>query len=84
MPFAALATSAYYTIRSGGRVIITMLFDSIYAWVIVMPVAFTLAYLTDISIYYLLPIMLVVDNLKLIAGLILVKKGVWVKQLGVE
>ncbi len=84
MPFAALATSSYYTIRSGGRVIVTMLFDSIYAWTIVMPTAFALAYFTDISIYYLLPIMLIVDNLKLIPGLILVKKGIWVKQLGVE
>lgn len=84
MPFAALATSAYYTIRSGGKVIITMLFDSVFAWSIVMPTAFALAYLTDISIYYLLPIMLIVDNLKLIPGLILVKKGVWVKQLKIE
>ena len=29
MPAAALATSTYYTIRSGGRVFITMLFDSV-------------------------------------------------------
>ena len=84
MPFAALATSSYYTIRSGGRVLITMLFDSVYAWTVVMPVAFALSYFTDISIYFLLPIMLIVDNLKLAPGLMLVKKGVWVRQLKVE
>ena len=61
-----------------------MLFDSVYAWTVVMPVALILTYFTDISIYYLFPIMLMVDNLKLIAGLILVKKGIWVKQLKVE
>lgn len=84
MPAAALATSTYYTIRSGGRVFITMLFDSVYAWVIVMPVALVLAYFTDISFTYLLPIMLVVENLKLVPGLVLVNKGIWVRQLKVE
>lgn len=83
MPAAALATSTYYTIRSGGRVFITMLFDSVYAWVIVMPVVFSIAYLTDLPFHLFLPIVLVVENLKLIAGLILVKRGIWVRQLKV-
>ena len=84
MPAAALATSTYYTIRSGGRVFITMLFDSVYAWVIVMPVVAALAYLTNIPFRTLLPIILVVENLKLVPGLILVNKGLWVRQLKVE
>ncbi len=84
MPAAALATSTYYTIRSGGRVFITMLFDSVYAWVIVMPVALVLAYFTDISFHLMLPIVLIVENIKLIPGLILVNKGIWVRQLNVE
>lgn len=84
MPAAALATSTYYTIRSGGRVFITMLFDSVYAWVIVMPVAVVLAYFTDIPFTYLLPIMLIVENIKLIPGLVLVNKGIWVRQLKVD
>ncbi|MBO7196233.1 MAG: MATE family efflux transporter [Clostridia bacterium] len=84
MPAAALATSTYYTIRSGGRVFITMLFDSVYAWVIVMPVVFSLAYFTSLPFKYLLPIVLVVENLKLLPGLILVNKGIWVRQIKVE
>ena len=83
MPDAALATSTYYTIRSGGRVFITMLFDSVYAWVIVMPVVASLAYFTDLPFKYLLPIVLVVENLKLLPGLILVNKGIWLRQLKV-
>lgn len=84
MPAAALATSTYYTIRSGGRVFITMLFDSVYAWVIVMPVVFCIAYLTKLPFEYFLPIVLVVENLKLVPGLILVHKGIWVRKLSVE
>ena len=83
MPLAALATSTYYTIRSGGLVFITMLFDSVYAWVIVMPVVYCLAYFTSLPFIYLLPIVLVVENLKLLPGLILVNKGIWLKQLKV-
>jgi Na+-driven multidrug efflux pump len=84
MPAAALATSTYYTIRSGGRVFITMLFDSVYAWVIVMPVVFIIAYLTNIPFALFLPIVLVIENLKLVPGLILVHKGIWVRQLNVN
>lgn len=84
MPFAALATATYYTIRSGGRVFITMLFDSVYAWVVVIPVVASLAYFTSLPFVYMLPIVLVVENLKVIPGLILVNKGVWARQLKVE
>lgn len=84
MPAAALATSTYYTIRSGGRVYITMLFDSVYAWGIVMPVVFVLSYFTALPFTWLLPIVLIVENLKLVPGLILVNKGIWVRRLGVD
>ena len=84
MPAAALATATYYTIRSGGLAFVTMLFDSVYAWVIVMPVVASLAYFTDLPFIYLLPIVLVVENLKLVPGLILVNKGIWVRQLNVK
>ena len=84
MPAAALATSTYFTIRSGGRVFVTMLFDSVYAWVIVMPVVASLAYLTDLPFKAMLPIVLIVENLKLVPGLILVNRGIWVRQLKVE
>ena len=84
MPAAALATSTYYTIRSGGRVFVTMLFDSVYAWVIVMPVVFVLSYYTTLPFQYLLPIMLIVENIKLIPGLILVNSGFWARQINVK
>jgi Na+-driven multidrug efflux pump len=84
MPFAALSTSSYYTIRSGGRVFITMLFDSVYAWAIVVPVVALVSYFTDLSIFYIFPIALIVENIKLIPGLILVGTGIWAKQLKID
>ena len=81
MPAAALATATYYTIRSGGLAFITMLFDSVYAWVIVIPVAAVLAYVFHMPYEWILPLVLLAENLKLLPGLVLVNKGIWVKQL---
>lgn len=84
MPAAALATSTYYTIRSGGLAFVTMLFDSVYAWVIVIPVAALLSFVFKLDYKIMLPLVLVTENLKLLPGLILVHKGIWIKQIKVE
>ena len=34
MPLQSLAHSAYFTIRSGGKVLITMLSDSVFVWTV--------------------------------------------------
>ncbi|MBR2432455.1 MAG: MATE family efflux transporter [Clostridia bacterium] len=81
MPFAAFAHSAYFTLRSGGRVMITLLFDSVYMWCIVLPVSFVAAYLSDMSIYWLFVVGQGAEALKCIFGAILLKKGNWVRQL---
>ena len=81
MPFSAFAHSAYFTLRSGGRVMITLLFDSVYMWCVVIPASFIAAYLTDMSIYWLFIIGQGAEALKCIFGAILLKKGDWVRQL---
>ena len=81
MPFAAYAHSAYFTLRSGGQVAVTVLFDSVYMWTIVMPVCFILSRLTDMSIYPLFFICYGVDMLKAIFGWFLLRRGTWVRQL---
>ena len=81
MPAAALATATYYTIRSGGLAFVTMLFDSVYAWVIVIPVAAVLAFVFKLPYQTILPLVLVAENIKLLPGLMMVNKGIWVKQI---
>lgn len=81
MPFCAFANSSYYTLRSGGQVLITILFDSVYMWGVVMPVSICLAYLTEINIKILFAICQGVEAIKFVFGLVLLKKGSWVKTL---
>jgi putative MATE family efflux protein len=50
MPFCAFTHSSYFTLRSGGKTLVTFLFDSVFTWVIVVPVAFVLAKYTALGI----------------------------------
>ncbi len=81
MPFSAFAHSAYFTLRSGGKVAVTLLFDSVYMWSAVLPVSFLLAYLTDTSIYWMFVFCQGTEILKVIFGALLLRRGTWVRQL---
>lgn len=81
MPAHAFANAAYFTLRSGGQVFVTMLFDSVFMWVIVIPTAAILGHFTGLNIYLLYLVCQSLEILKAIFGAILVKRGTWVKQL---
>lgn len=83
MPFSAFAFSTYFTLRSGGRVIVTIIFDSVFMWGIVIPLSAALAYFTSMPIYPLYAICQLVEVTKLGIGLVLMKKVNWARQLDV-
>ena len=81
MPFFSYAHSAYFTLRSGGKVAVTLLFDCVYMWSVVVPVTFLVANFTDVSIYWLFIIANAVEASKSILGAICLRKVNWAKQL---
>ncbi len=81
LPFYAYAHSAYFTIRSGGRVLITLLFDSVYMWAFVVPLVFVLSRFTPINIHWLFIVGQSVEIVKCIFGAILLAKSNWARQL---
>ena len=72
---------SYFTLRSGGKTIITFLFDSVFMLVISVPVAYLLVNLTDLSVVWIFALVHAADLLKCLIGYILLKKGVWVKNI---
>ena len=81
MPMYSMAHCCYFTLRSGGRTIITFFFDSGFTWAVCVPVAYVLANLTQLPV---VPMYLAVQSLellKVIIGVILVHKGVWVRNI---
>ncbi len=81
MPFCAYANAAYFTIRSGGQVMVTLLFDCVFMWVVVMPLSFALSRLTDMDIRPLYFICQMTEALKACLGFVLLRRGTWVRQL---
>lgn len=81
MPLYAFYHASYFTLRSGGKTVITFLFDSCYLWVINIPVAFLLSRFTEMP---LIPVYLTcqcVETMKAVVGYILLKKRVWVNNI---
>lgn len=83
-PLHAFLNASYFTLRSGGKTVLTFLFDSGYVWCVNMLLAFVLAYLTPIPIVPLYAICQFVDIVKCIVGYILVRKGIWIRNITVE
>ncbi len=81
MPLDAYANASYFTLRSGGRVFITMLFDSCFVWAVNVPIAFILSRYTSVSILVLFAACQFTSIIKDIAGYTLVKKGIWIKNI---
>ena len=82
MPFASYANASYFTLRSGGKVSVTILFDSVYMWVLVVPIAFVLSLFKDtVSIHLMFALCSATDVIKAFFGYALLKKGTWARKL---
>ena len=81
MPLAAFMHASYFTLRSGGKTIITFLFDSVFVWCVSIPVAYVLSRFTNMPIVSLYLCCQLLDIIKCVIGFILVKKGVWLHNI---
>lgn len=81
MPFFAFNHAGYFTIRSGGKTLITMLFDSCFVWIFNVTTAFILSRFTGISIVPLYAICQGLDIVKAIFTYIAVKSNIWMNNL---
>ena len=81
MPIDAFANAAYFTLRCGGKTMITFIFDSFFAIAVSVPLAFLLFYIGGLSIYVIFPIVLGANILKCIVGYIFIKKRLWVNNI---
>lgn len=78
-----IASNSYFTLRSGGKTLITFMFDAAFMWMPVMPCAYLLAHYTGISMLGLYFCVQMFEAVKAVIGLILVKRKKWVNNLTV-
>ena len=81
MPVNAFTNGCYFTLRSGGKTLITFLFDSVFVWGITVPAAFLLSRLTSMPIVPMYILVYVLDLIKCVSGYFLVKSKKWVNNL---
>lgn len=81
MPLFSYTNSCYFTLRSGGKTVITFVFDSLFVWVVSIPVAFVLSRYTGMNIVPMYLIVELLNVIKCVIGFILVRNRSWVVNL---
>ena len=81
MPQQGFLNAAYFTLRSGGKTIITFFFDSVFICMVSVPIAFVLSRFTTLPVLLIFALVQAGDWIKCIIGSILVKKGIWIQNI---
>ena len=81
LPIHSFAHVTYFTIRSGGRTMITFLFDAVYTWTVTVLLAFFLTRYTDWDIIRVYFCVQFIDILKLVIGLIMLRSDFWARNV---
>lgn len=81
MPVSAFCHGCYFTLRSGGKTIITFIFDSVFMWGLVIPLATILAKHTTLGIAVVFLLVQCMEIIKSIIGFFMVKSGVWLNNI---
>lgn len=76
-PIHSFTNASYFTLRSGGKTVITFLFDSVYVWTVSVTLAFCLVHFTALPITLIYFICQFVDISKCTLGFLLVRRGTW-------
>lgn len=81
MPLDAFAHASYFTLRSGGKVIITLIFDSFFVWGVTVTAAAVLINYTSLGIITVYFICQALNIIKCVLGFVFVKRGSWIKNI---
>lgn len=81
LPLDAYANGTYFVLRSGGKTVITFLFDCVFTWVVALPIAILLTQFTDLPLNWIYLFVQSVNFIKVIIGTILIRSGIWAKNV---
>lgn len=81
MPAHGMLHATYFTLRSGGKTVITFFFDCGFSWAVSVPLAYCLANFTSLGIVTIYFIVQSAELIKCVIGGVLIKKGVWLSNI---
>lgn len=77
----AFNAGCFFTLRAGGSVMITFVFDALFMWVFQVPAAILLTLYTGVPIIWVYVLVQSADLLKASVGFYLIKSGRWANNL---
>lgn len=77
LPIHAFIHVSYFTIRSGGKTLITFLFDSVYTWCVPVVISFFLCRYTALTVPMIYFIVQFSDIIKFSIAIPMLKSGFW-------
>ena len=80
-PIQGYLNALYFTLRSGGKTLITFLFDSVFTWAVTIPLTLLLCSFSGLPVIGIYAIVQAADIIKVIIGFILVKRGLWISNI---
>lgn len=81
LPLVTFTHASYFTLRCGGKTLITLLFDSVFTWVVNIPLAWSLSRFTSLPMLPLFCLCQTPELLKCVIGFAMVKSGKWIQNL---
>ncbi|MGM9550756.1 MAG: MATE family efflux transporter [Clostridia bacterium] len=81
MPAHGMLHATYFTLRAGGKTVITFFFDCGFSWIVSVPLAFCLASFTGLNIIAIYFIVQSAELIKCVIGAVLIGKGVWLSNI---
>lgn len=80
-PIHSVIHVIYFAIRSGGKTIVTFLFDSVYTWAVPALLSFVLCRFTGLDIVWIYFAVQFIDAVKLSVGIPLLRSGFWANRI---
>lgn len=84
LPVITFTHACYFTLRCGGKTMITLAFDSLFTWLVNIPLAWTLSRYTALPMLPLYAVCQSPELLKSVVGFAMVKSGKWLQNLTME
>lgn len=81
LPFYAFTNCCYFALRSGGKTVITFLFDSVFVWCVNVPLAYCLSRFTAIPVVPMFAIVTGTEVFKCVVGALFIKKRAWMQTI---
>ena len=81
MPFAAYTNCVYFAMRSGGKTLITFIFDSCFIWLVCVPLAYGLSRFTSLPVVPLYFVTQATEVVKCVIGYVMIRRRKWMNRI---